>query len=338
MAKKLLLVGDVHATVEELPECEKLLQYISQIVEGQHVDYVCFLGDQFNTHENVRVEVSNFWDKWFCALSNYTQVYALVGNHDQVGPGSRLNSMSVHRAVSVVDAPMFLSEENESCVILSPHFYDNEEFVAKCNQIVTDCGQSELPTLICHQTFNGVKYENGFFAPEGVEPKDLKFKQIISGHIHSPQTFANVTYIGAPRWRTANDTSIEERNLWLFDVAPGQPLTVAKLFPTSKVCTRIVTLTDTEAFPITEFNQNCKYVIDIRGSMEFCKRREQELKAENVKINIFPNKAKVVKVRESEGIAISYSRYLESYKPKYGTSLEKLKEISKERFGEFFGQ
>jgi len=39
--------------------------------------------------------------------------------------------------------------------------------------------------LFCHQTFDGAKFENGFYAPDGFDFSGIKYEKIISGHIHT---------------------------------------------------------------------------------------------------------------------------------------------------------
>jgi hypothetical protein len=105
-------------------------------------------------------------------------VMALVGNHDLTGSkSSTANSMMAHSAdVVVIDKPTVYGG-----VLFMPYMADTEEFVRICTRYATD---NALGTLVCHQTFDGSKYDTGFYAKDGIDPKRIPFNRVVSGHIH----------------------------------------------------------------------------------------------------------------------------------------------------------
>src|SRR5208282_3433609 len=111
--------------------------------------------------------------------------------------------------IDVISTPKELS--SEPLIWGIPFIPDNREFVRICNQ--------EVPhdaILLCHQTFEGSQFENGFYAPEGVDQTLIPQKVVISGHIHNRQTVGKVTYIGTPRAVTANEAN-QDKGISILD-------------------------------------------------------------------------------------------------------------------------
>ncbi len=335
MSFKLLLVGDVHAVPEELDDCVALEELVVRLAY-EFGATVVFLGDQYHCHNVVRLEVMAFWRSFFKRLRALhgaeTTDYCLVGNHDYAGEGSTIHSLMAHEGqITVVDRPMAIS----SGVVLVPYVSDREAFPSAVNAL-------PAKTVICHQTFAGSKYENGFYAEDGVNPDLLDAKHIISGHIHAPQIFEHatpagefgeVTYIGAPRWRSLTDANTE-RAVWLYEFDDRGEILSRRSFDTGSVCRKLIHLVEEEGAPPTapeSFAPGWDYRIDIRGSSEFIERRKKELSHPGVRIRTFKTDTAGPQVRESEGIGVAFRTYLTKYSPKYGTPAERLLEMAQRR-------
>jgi DNA repair exonuclease SbcCD nuclease subunit len=319
---KLLLVGDVHAVVEEIDDCQALIDYICRIALETESEIV-FCGDLYNTMAVVRVEVMDFWIRAFSKMKELgIETWALVGNHDFGGAGTTIHSLSAHKqVVNVVDYPRDIVPG-----VLGVPFYDkSEDLISESNRF------SKCKTLLAHQTFTGAKYDNNFYAPDGVDPDLIPQENIISGHIHSPQSFGKVTYIGAPRWRTLSDANIE-RAIWLYEF-DGEGTIVNKIpFSTGTVCRQIKYLQDTPSQPIdTVLDPGVDYRIDIKGPADWIEKRKAELAGPGVKIRTFKTTGTKPVVKESDGIGIAFRKYLEKYTPRFGTDKECLIVLAKDR-------
>lgn len=302
---KWLFVGDVHATAQELPDCQKLVDLILEKTDKETV--VVFLGDQYHTHATLRIEVIDFWTKALKSIKDKSfQVVLVVGNHDMPHDSSQLvHSMLANNTedMLVVDSPKRFWD-----VGFLPYYHNPEEFVRDANKL-------GVKTLVCHQTFNGATYENGFYAKDGVEPDSLTATHIISGHIHTPAQFSKVTYVGAPRWRTASDANID-RFLHLYDSDGDGKLTLAEKIPTGTHCRKILQATINEDGTTegrTDALDGDILHIDVRGSKAFCDEQKVKLASSGVRVRTFPKAEKSIKVRESEGIDKSFAKYLEAY-------------------------
>jgi DNA repair exonuclease SbcCD nuclease subunit len=328
-----LFVGDPHVTPDALDDCKALVDLIISTAL-EHKAIVVLLGDQYHTHSVIRLEVLHFWKQFFYELiRNNIPCIALVGNHDMMGNGtSDIYSMIAHDSYCYV---VNHQGYDRNGVFFIGYLDDKEWFVNMCKDY------NKTKTVVCHQTFTypnynetglGARYENGFFAMDGINPDEIPQDLIISGHIHTPQQFGKVWYVGAPRWRIHTDANTE-RAIWVMKFDNIGKLLESHRIDTGKVCRKIINLTDTPQCPYDPEMVTDKddWRVDIKGSPEWCFTREKEWKKMGVKVRTFPEQAYVPKVRESDGIDVAFGKYLDGYAPKFGTDNEAFKKLVKER-------
>lgn len=319
---KYLYVGDMHVVPEELDDCERLLQYVEQVATEQAVDAVCFLGDQTHTHAILRIEVLAFWRRWLESFrAAKLPVIMLVGNHDRPGTaGSELHSMMVFEEMArVVSKPEVIDG-----VLFVPYQHSAEDFLAACNQYPTK-------VAVCHNTFDGSKYENGMYAKDGINVDTVPQDHLISGHIHTPQEFGKVWYVGAPRWRSLSDANVE-RAVWVVE-HDEQGINSCKPYSTGDVCRQIRYVEDTPSSPApTDLDPQHDWRIDIRGPSSWIEQRKPLFKGQGVKVRTFKTDKPTAKVRESDGVEVSMMKFLGSYQSRFKTPRQVLEELVKERF------
>jgi DNA repair exonuclease SbcCD nuclease subunit len=324
-----LLVGDVHAKVEDLDDCRRLRSFIMDVARKESPDRVIFLGDQYDAHAIVHVEVQRFWLETFDELITHSLcagVYAIVGNHDRPGnAASTAHSMQVHgrERVHVVDRPF--ADEN---TLFLPYYHDSEQMVRAA------ADYPDRKVLYCHATFDGAKYDNGFYAKEAVSPDRFPQQLIISGHIHTPGRFGKVWYPGSPRWQTLSDANVSRAiNVASFSEDGG--LDSWTPYSTDKVCRRVWQFLYTpedrceKEFALT--SPGDRITINIQGPQEFCDRSKRSLQAPGVRIKTFPTDRAKAKLSESEGVPAAFRKHFESYKPKHGTQKDILRSLLQER-------
>ncbi len=333
-----LVVGDPHATPEELDDCEALLQLVAETAESRKVDMVTFMGDQHHTHDAVSTRVIEFWARWFKKLPDTT---ALVGNHDMVSPTEQYpHAMIAYPYVRVIDAGrLVLGGDGEwrSGFAAMPYFPDPAAFVIEARRLHAEHG--DFP-LYCHQTFAGATFENGW-KPEGaIDAAALPQKHIISGHIHSPQAVSGkVFYVGAPRWRTRADAGVK-RALALFEHS-NTGTKLRERIDTGSVCSRIHCLRDTPDTPVdldslftaTDLKKD-RIFVDVYGPITYTRPREAELKARwGVRTRGFPDREHKAIVSESEGIERGFARFGAAFRPPHGTDNSSLVSEAGRRLG-----
>jgi hypothetical protein len=249
----------------------------------------------------------------------------LKGNHDMPGTeDTKASSLLAH----VYQARMVLHEPFIRDGLLFCPYTTNEKLVEWSAQ------HPECKTLLCHATFSGSKYENGFFAKDGLDLDRITQPFVVSGHIHAPQEFGKILYPGAPRWKTISDANTE-RAIWLLDFEDG---ILQKRIPvdTGAVCRKIFHLIDTPTAPVTITpDPRHEYRVDSHGPAAWLEDRKAAFAgwARWHPVKTDPKVAVVVK--ESEGVAVAFDKWLGAFQPKYGTEREILGKMVKERVSVF---
>ena len=216
-----LFVGDLHAKKDNLEDTGEIFSLVDETIDSdESIDCVCFLGDIFNTHDVLRLEIAFYVRRQFETIiekykskNRKISFVSLVGNHDNTSPVVTTPNNAVRLTlgdlISVFDVP---TEFGPYTMI--PFMGDNEEFVRICN----DANHNSIP--VCHQTFDSAKYENQHTAPNGVKQDLIPQKFIISGHIHMTQILENehntVFYPGTPRALNANEVN-QCKYIWKFN-------------------------------------------------------------------------------------------------------------------------
>ncbi len=299
-----LLVGDMHAVVDELEQCQAIIDGCVKICEKEAIKTVVFLGDQHDTHAIVNLQVVAFWYRAFKQLREAgLRVIAIPGNHDYPGDiKSTFSSMSMY----VHDCEVVEEIKEIDGVTFVPYFFDHDRFVEELKDV--------NGTIICHQTFDGSRYDNGFYAKGGIDQNLLSSPNIISGHIHTPAKIGKVEYIGAPRWRNANDCD-SIRHLCIYNIRTN----ARKYISTESLVTPIKRIFINES-NLQEMktkisnDSTIKYVATISGNPAFCQSASKDL-AGLCKIKTVTERTKTTQIKESEGLSFSIEKHLKSYEP-----------------------
>lgn len=275
---KILRVGDPHIRPANIEEAEALMHFIKHLVITLKIDRLELLGDLFHTHSIIRLEVLEFWNGWLQVFSDIVETVILVGNHDQSGDYRStfhalrvFKNMMAHRPfLKIVDVPVVYGVYG-----YMPYIHDIKEFVTQAKSLK----EQGANILVCHATFYGSQFDNGFYAPEGINPDDIPFDQIISGHIHKEQMFANgkVDYPGTAKWDTQSDAN-ENKGVWLYEHDDKGKVLVRQMIPTDKVCRPIVSLTWKEGEEMPVFPENAKASIELIGSSTWITKQKASLK------------------------------------------------------------
>lgn len=309
---KVLYVGDCHATVDALEEMKALIEYIIQVCKDNGCFCVVFMGDQFHTHATVNVYVMEFW-RW--AFKRLVQAeiaaIALVGNHDIPGnvEAKTANAMRVFEDnCLVVDEAMQVA--GLAGITFMPYYPDKQRFIEESRNFIND------NVLVCHQTFDGAQFENGFYAEDGVD-MDLVYQgTVISGHIHLQAKLGKVHYVGSPRWRTVSDAN-QEKAIWLYTHhgESGKVLEVQS-FSTHEICNPIYSYRWSEGEERPELPKRGKVTVDLVGTEQWVRQQEQTLS--NVSTRRFVSIAEL-RARESDGLALAFKKYVDTFQFLNGT-------------------
>jgi len=301
---KILRVGDPHVTVANLEESKKLIDFVIKTAQENEIPCVEFLGDLFHTHAVIRVEVLDFWKTAFLKL-HYAKLntIALVGNHDQ--PGSKekeqlMNAMTVFTdsmpGLTVIDSPCNIDHDGLYIASYMPYMSNLNDFV-NASKGLYDQGSTKL--LICHQTFKGAEYSNGFSTEDGVGPDLVAQESIISGHIHMEQQVGKAFYPGTARWDTMASANLT-KGIWIFEHEKDGSIISKEFVSTENVCTPIKKYIITEESGlIPELNENDRNYIELHGKSSWITKMKKEFKGK-ANIKTVPIDRKVVNISKEK--------------------------------------
>jgi len=271
---RFLFVGDPHAKISNLQEMEKLMAFLCTLPERERFDYIFLAGDLFNDHAVIRLEVAQFWRLSLERLAKaYKEVYVLVGNHDMAGNKQMEKGMNALHLVTkeiedvkIIDRPTAM----DGVTAMIPYMSSEEEFIAAAESLYKD-GFTDV--LLCHQTFNGALYDNGFYAPDGFNLTKVPQKQIISGHIHTAQEFDKVWYPGTARWETRSDAN-QIKGVWDVEYKDG---TLSRtLIETKDIVTPIIELVLKEGEESPPLPLAGKIYLELIGTTEWIKKTKEK--------------------------------------------------------------
>jgi DNA repair exonuclease SbcCD nuclease subunit len=292
---KLLLVGDPHIRLQDIQsgEAQRLADWIFKVSCDNNAICV-FLGDQFNDHGVIRVEVLKFWMEFYRKLS---RSISIVGNHDMNADcsASAIEVFSDHTDVvskftdigyGIDAAPFFRNHE------------DLYKALAKTRQL-----------LICHAEFNGAQYENGYYSPHGADLSKVRSDiKVLSGHIHKSQILGNVRYVGTPRMLTRSDIG-ETKGINLLDTTDF----TLEFIPTpEEVCEpfKMIEVTENDQNSIRNIVNSSRCFVDIKGSDDFIKRISKKI-PEKAQVRTFKETTKKeIQIKESDGIGKALYKYI----------------------------
>jgi DNA repair exonuclease SbcCD nuclease subunit len=255
-----------------MAESERLLNFVAEQASPETT--LVILGDLTHTHANVRVEVLEFWNRWFSKLNElFKLTIVLVGNHDQTGDyKSGAHSLSVFKGmyakVLIVSSPV-----NLGIFGYMPYIHDKASFTEQANEL---CSQG-AKVIVGHAELDGAKYESGMPVLDGVKAQNINASLIISGHYHTRQRFANVIYCGTARWLTSSDKN-EPKGLWLAEFDSEGKIVQEEFLDTSHVCTPIYAYQYKEGEAEPQIPAGSRASVELIGSSEWVSKQKARFK------------------------------------------------------------
>ncbi len=269
---RILMLGDPHCTISNMAESERLLGFVAEQASPETT--LVILGDLTHTHANVRVEVLEFWNRWFEKLNNlFKKVMVLVGNHDQTGDyKSGSHSLSVFNGM--YENVWIVSYSVQDGIFgYMPYVHDKALFTEQANEL---CAQG-AKVIIGHAELDGAKYESGMAVIDGVKHQNINASLIISGHYHSRQRFGNVIYPGTARWLTAADKN-EPKGLWSVEFDENGTILSEEFLDTSHVCTPIYAYQFKEGEEEPTIPEGSRASVELIGSSEWVTKQKVKFK------------------------------------------------------------
>ena len=315
----------MHVQVSNLEESQRLIDFICKKAVENSVDMIAFMGDQFHNHSVLRLEVISFWRRVASEQLSKSakKVVFLVGNHDICGDKQKERLMSGNDVLDGVENVVVCNRPMKiDGVDFVPFTSDKEQFVNDCVELNNgDIGK----TVMCHQTFDGAQYENGFFAPDGIDQKLIPHSLIISGHVHSASNFGKVLYVGSPRWMSINDSN-SKKNLMLATFDEGKAINLTKI-PTDEVCVRILKFEVKEGGELPEIKEENRNYVELIGSTTWITKTKKKFPS-NTNFKITPTDRLLQRAEKQK--KVNLQDFLESFTLNSGISKCDVMEVFKE--------
>lgn len=274
---KLVLIGDPHAKINNLPQLEKVVDLA--IANKGGATHAVLLGDLFDTHAVVRNEISYFWrDQLSKLMGSFEYVIAIVGNHDQAGNVEKehVHSLWAYESLGenlvVVDKPTGLD-----IGLFLPYTSSEEKFISWCEE----GRKNGHKVVFCHQTFDGAKYDNGMYAPDGFSLDKISDLKIISGHIHTQSEFGNVWYPGTAMWESASDAN-KDKGVWRVSIG-SNGVQEREFISSETVIPKMVSIVVNEGDDHKKLDDNKKYLVHLVGNSKWIAKAKKEYVGHKVK-------------------------------------------------------
>lgn len=195
----ILFIGDPHFQVSNIPEVNMFIEKITKLAEDKAPDLICIGGDILHTHERLHTTPLNKAYQLVDNMRRISKTYVLVGNHDYTNNQQYLtdnhwmNGMKDWKNVVIVDK-VVTETINDNLFVFAPYVYPGR-FIEALNTLEM-ADWKDARCIFAHQEFFGCKM-GAIVSIEG-DKWDLKYPNVVSGHIHSRQSpQKNVYYPGS---------------------------------------------------------------------------------------------------------------------------------------------
>ena len=320
---RILTIGDPHVMISNLEDSGKLLNFIYKAAKKYDVELIEFTGDLFHNHAVLRQEIINFWRTKLDLLSGLNIPIILVaGNHDQVGDKSHegdfsaLDTLDNIKNIMIVNNYLIYEQKGIKLGYLA-YTRNHDKFIKNAQEM----HERGVNRLLAHQTFTGVKYDNGFYAPDGIDPSLIRQDFLVSGHIHSHSQVGKCFYVGAPKADNMSDANLD-KFIWLSDY-DGKKLEYTPI-STEGIVTTYKKYVIKEGEEIPTLNPEHKNYLELVGKNTWITKIKKELKkTENIQIKAVPTDTKTTTpVKNLETI----DKFLMTFKPQHGILLQEIEE------------
>jgi DNA repair exonuclease SbcCD nuclease subunit len=211
----ILVVGDLHFKITNLPEMKVLCDQIKEKAQTMKPSFIVLLGDTLDRHESIHVSPLTDATKFIYELSRISKVYLLIGNHDLknnkqfCSEEHPFTGLKYINNITVIDSPL-VEEINGMTFSFLPYlpnnrFHEGLQLIPKWK---------DSTAIFCHQEFKGCKMGSIVSTSDNW---DLNNPLIISGHIHNYQEpQSNMIYIGTPIQHGFGDNDKKTISLFTF--------------------------------------------------------------------------------------------------------------------------
>lgn len=198
MKVSVLVIGDTHFKISNVPETELFIDQITEIVEDKMPDFVVLLGDILDTFERLHTTPLNKAYEFINNIRKITPTYVLVGNHDYINCAQFLtenhwmNFLKEWDNVTIVDNVVIDKIGGEKFIFV-PYVFPGR-FIEALN--TNPNNWKDASCIFAHQEFHDCKF--GTYNSVIGDKWDINYPLVVSGHIHLNQRVQeNIYYPGS---------------------------------------------------------------------------------------------------------------------------------------------
>lgn len=187
MTKKPIAIisNDWHIRKDNHTQILDLVQQKIDLAKQLKVDKLFILGDIFESRNEQPLGNLKVFEKMLDLFNeNDLKAYIIPGNHDKVDyklDHSYLDAYQYHPSIKLVQDSYYVPLDKYSLFILP--FFDNEEWIKKCSNVIRECGPD---VLLSHQAVQGSVNNDGSKVDSTITIDLLKpFKKVFLGHYHN---------------------------------------------------------------------------------------------------------------------------------------------------------
>lgn len=214
-----LLTSDIHMTDNPRDSYRwNLFPWLAEQIKKLNVNILIIGGDLTDGKDRHSAKLTNKMIEGFSLLN--AEIYINKGNHDFIDAETPffkfITKMGVHFIIDPKIYNLKIKRETSACLFLPNTKTWKEDWA--------DANFNQFDYIFAHQTFEGIKAENGFPIP-GI-PTDIFDEtkaKIYCGDIHMPQIVGPVEYIGSP-YRTHFGDTYNPRVIYVNDVGKASDL------------------------------------------------------------------------------------------------------------------
>jgi predicted phosphodiesterase len=221
---KILVIGDLHFKVNNIPETDLLIQKVLNLLRQQTFQFILLLGDTLDSHERMHMVPYNKAINFITKIAELFPVYVLIGNHDRLSNKEYMTEehpfvclKNIKNINIIYKAELFNIEEKK--FIFVPYvpvgqFNNALQTLNLTNENSPDIDLKDITAVFSHQEFKGCNLGNK--VSEHGDSWPLHYPLNISGHIHMYQKLQpNLIYVGTPFQQTFKET--EDKTISIFE-------------------------------------------------------------------------------------------------------------------------
>lgn len=181
--------------------------------DGKDVDFICLMGDIFDTHRNLQMDHRKKAIDFIKKLAEIKPTVVLIGNHDRISNKDRMSDLHPFYGMDDIPGKLFIINKAKTInlhsrrhTVLFMPYVPAGEFIEAINQFLEakhTRGElnhiksiEDFSLIMGHQEFYGAQY--GPIESTKGDKWPLHYPQVISGHIHTRVRLQeNVYYTGS---------------------------------------------------------------------------------------------------------------------------------------------